>query len=347
MTKNILVTGAGALLGQGILRLLQIADFSKKIYTTDPDPRSTGHWLGDYAITVPMANDPNFIDSIKKIVETYNIDALLVGTDVELPILSRYKDEFSKKYNCKIVVSSEEVINIANDKFLTAAFLEKNNFPFPFSVMANDKEKLNEIEQKFGFPLFAKPFDGARSIGAKKIVNHNELMDIYSPGSNLVVQQFLSDTEGEFTSGCLVINRKCKAIVTLKRDLRDGNTYRAYIDDETSKYDNYIIPIAEKLNPDGPVNFQFRILNGKPVIFEINCRFSGTTPLRHYFGFNEVEALLNHYLFGKEIELPTLKNGIVLRAWSDIFIEEDEFKTLKNNTFIANPNAIFYNFSLK
>ena len=55
MMKNILVTGAGALLGQGILRLLQVADFSKKIYTTDPDPRSTGHWLGDYAITVPMA----------------------------------------------------------------------------------------------------------------------------------------------------------------------------------------------------------------------------------------------------------------------------------------------------
>lgn len=34
MTKNILVTGAGALLGQGILRLLQIADFSKKIFTS-------------------------------------------------------------------------------------------------------------------------------------------------------------------------------------------------------------------------------------------------------------------------------------------------------------------------
>ena len=347
MTKNILVTGAGALLGQGILRLLQVTDFPKVIYTTDPDPRSTGHWLGDYAITIPMANDPDFIDSIKKIVEAHNIDVLLIGTDVELPILARYKDEFSKNYNCKIIVSSEEVINIANDKFLTAAFLEKNNFPFPFSVMANDQEKLNEIEQKLGFPLFAKPFDGARSIGTIKIENHRELMDIYSPGSNLVVQQFLSDTDGEFTSGCLVINGKCKAIVTLKRDLRDGNTYRAYIDDETSKYDNYIIPIAEKLNPDGPVNFQFRILNGKPVIFEINCRFSGTTPLRHFFGFNEVEALLNYYLFGKEVEFPTLKNGIVLRAWSDIFIEAEEFKALKNNSSIANPNATFYNFSLK
>ena len=39
MTKNILVTGAGALLGQGILRLLQIADFAKKNLYSRPRPK--------------------------------------------------------------------------------------------------------------------------------------------------------------------------------------------------------------------------------------------------------------------------------------------------------------------
>lgn len=277
MIKNILVTGAGALLGQGILRLLQIADFPKKIFTADPDPRSTGHWLGDYAITIPKVTESNYIDSIIDIIVNHNIDAVLIGTDVELPIFSKYKDEFFQKYNCRIIVSSEEVVIIANDKFLTSRFLENNNFPFPFSVMANDMEKLNGIEEKLGFPLFAKPFDGARSLGIKKIENHDELMEIYDPKSNMVVQQFLSETEGEYTSGCTVVNGKCKAIVTLKRDLRDGNTYRTYRDDKTSTYDKYIVPIAEKLNPDGPVNFQFRIFNGKPVIFEINGRFIDQT----------------------------------------------------------------------
>lgn len=347
MKKNILVTGAGALLGQGILRLLQIADFEKKIFTADPDPRSTGHWLGDYAITIPKVGDENYIDSVKRIVAEHGIDAILVGTDVELPIFARYKDEFLKQFNCKVIVSSEEVITIANDKFLTAAFLEENGFPFPYSAMANDKDKLEAISKKLGFPLFAKPFDGARSIGIRKIENHDELMEIYHPDSDMVVQQFLSDADGEFTSGCLVVNGNCKAIVTLKRDLRDGNTYRAYIDDETSKYDDYIIPIAEKLNSDGPVNFQFRISDGKPVIFEINGRFSGTTPLRHFFGFNEVEALLKYYLFDEEIKTPTLKKGIVLRTWSDIFIEEDEFSTLKSEGVFENLKPKFYNFSLK
>ncbi len=345
--KNILVTGAGALLGQGILRMLQLSNFEKKIFTADPDPRSTGHWLGDYAITIPKAIDENYIEKILEIVLEHKIDAILVGTDVELPIFSKHKINFLKNYNCRIIISSEEVIEIANDKLLTAAFLEKNNFPYPFSVMANDKSSLLEIEKRLGFPLFAKPFDGARSLGIKKIENHEELMEIYDPGSNMVVQQYLSETEGEYTAGCTVVEGKCKAIVTLKRDLRDGNTYRAYIDEYTAKYDEFIIPIAEKLNPDGPVNFQFRIFNGKPIIFEINGRFSGTTPLRHFFGFNEVEALLKYYLFNEEIKAPILKNGIVLRAWSDIFIENIEFAKLKKEGVLEKANAIFYNFSLK
>ncbi|ELI6455595.1 ATP-grasp domain-containing protein [Flavobacterium psychrophilum] len=347
MTKNILVTGAGALLGQGILRLLQISDFSKKIFTADPDIRSTGHWLGDYAITIPKATEENYISTIKKIVVEHKIDAILVGTDVELPILSQYKNEFLKDFNCKIIVSNKEVIDISNDKFLTAKFLEKNNFPFPFSVMANDKEKLSLIEKKLGFPLFAKPYDGARSLGILKIDNHEQLLSIYCENSNLVVQQFLPETDGEFTSGCVVIGGKCKAIVTLKRDLRDGNTYRAYVDKDTSKYDSYIIAIAEKLNADGPVNFQFRIVDDKPIVFEINGRFSGTTPIRHFFGFNEVEAILKYELFGIEIEKIALKNGIVLRAWSDIFIEESEFNSFKSNSSLENPNAEFYDFNLK
>jgi carbamoyl-phosphate synthase large subunit len=347
MEKNILVTGAGALLGQGIIRLLQVSDFRKKIFTADPDPRSTGHWLGDFAITIPKVSDDNYINVIKNIVEKYKIDAILVGTDVELPILAKYKKEFFDDYNCKIIVSEEEVINIANDKFLTAEFLQKNNFPFPLSVMANDKNKLEEIEEKLGFPLFAKPFDGARSLGIKKIENHEELMEIYNPNSNLVVQQFLPENEGEFTCGCVVVEGKCVAIVTLKRDLRDGNTYRAYRDDMTSKYDEFIIPIAEKLNPDGPVNFQFRISNGKPVIFEINGRFSGTTPLRHFFGFNEVEALLKFYLFNEKIQMPKLKNGLVLRVWSDLFINNDQLTDLREDNYLDHPTAIFHNFKLK
>ena len=345
--KNILVTGAGSLLGQGILRMLKIADFQKKIFTADPDSRSSGHWLGDEAIIIPKVNEANYIQTIKDIVSQNKIDMILVGTDVELTILSQYKKEFFENFNCTIIVSDLNVINISNDKFLTAQFLKENNFPFPFSVMANDKEGLNQIKEKLGFPLFAKPIDGARSLGIKVINDENELNDLYNPNSNLTVQQYLPEEQGEYTSGCLVVEGKCKSIVTLRRDLRDGNTYRAYRDEFSSKYDEVIKEIAEKLNPDGPVNFQFRVFNEQPVIFEINGRFSGTTPLRYFFGFNEVEALLNYHLFGKLIKNPILKEGVVLRTWSDMFVDNSQFSKLTNDKSLTNPTALFYDFNLK
>lgn len=347
MVKNILVTGAGALLGQGILRMLQLCSFPKKIFTADPDSRSTGHWLGDYALFIPKAIDENYVDSIRDIVTKHKIDAVLVGTDTELVKLSKVHDEFLEKYNCKIIVSSPEVIEISNDKFKTAEYLKNNNFPYPVSKMANSMEGLLKLEEELGLPLFAKPIDGARSLGLIKVNTHEDLINIYKEDSNLVVQQYLPDNEGEFTSGCIVLNGKCKVVVTLKRDLRDGNTYRTYRDENTSKYDALIAQIAEKLNADGPINFQFRILHGKPVIFEINGRFSGTTPLRHFYGVNEVEVILDYYLFQKETATPELKNGIVMRAWSDIFVENEEMEQFTEQKTLENPKAHFYNFNLR
>ncbi|MFY1045476.1 ATP-grasp domain-containing protein [Chryseobacterium sp. GP-SGM7] len=345
--KNILVTGAGALLGQGILRMLQLCEFPKKIFTADPDSRSTGHWLGDHALYIPKAAEENYIQSIINIVKKYEIKAILVGTDTELVKLAEVHDDFLANYNCKIIVSSPEVIKISNDKFLTAEFLKANNFPYPISKMANSMESLLELERELGLPLFAKPIDGARSLGLVKINTHEDLMNIYDEKSNLVVQQFLPDTDGEYTSGCIVLDGKCVSIVSLKRDLRDGNTYRTYRDENTSKYDHVISKIAEILKPDGPVNFQYRILNGQPVIFEINGRFSGTTPLRYFYGVNEIEIILNYYLHNKIPANIELKSGVVMRAWSDVFIENKEMEKFNNDQELESPKAQFYNFNLK
>ncbi len=346
MDKNILVTGAGALLGQGILRMLQISNFPKKIYTADPDPRSTGHWLGDFAICIPKAVSADYLPKLKEVVSTHKIDAILVGTDTELVKLSAAHDEFLQDFNCKIVVSNPKVIEISNNKFLTAEFLKHNKFPYPISKMASSLADLQELENLLGLPLFAKPVDGARSIGLLKINTHEELLKVYNINSNLVVQQYLPDDQGEFTSGCIVLDGKCIAVTTLRRDLRDGNTYRTYRDESTAQYDNIIAKVAEQLKVDGPVNFQFRILNNEPVIFEINGRFSGTTPLRYFYGINEVEVILNHYLYQRQNSLPKVKNGIVMRAWSDIFIENEEMDKFFGERQLNNPKATFYNFSL-
>ncbi len=79
--------------------------------------------------------------------------------------------------------------------------------------------------------------------------------------------------------------------------------------------------IARALNVEGTCNLQFRVRDGRPVVFVINTRFSGTTPLRALFGFDEVHAMLDHTLCGEPIPDAVPRAGVVLRAWSDLFVD--------------------------
>ena len=70
------------------------------------------------------------------------------------------------------------------------------------------------------------------------------------------------------------------------------------------------------------VNFQFRLYGSKIKVFEINSRFSGTTPLRAHAGFNEVEMCLRRILYNEPISQPEVKNIKIVRHWSETIIEE-------------------------
>ena len=342
--KNILVTGAGAVLGQGILRCLQEEKNKIFIHTADPDYRSPGHWLGNKAHIVKMAKDSTYIDSIENILSGENIDLVFIGTDTELPIFSLHKERLEKKYNTIIVVSDLNIINIANDKFLTAQFLKEHNFPFPNSIMSSDKIAIEILKNQANYPYIAKPIDGARSKGVELINSSLDLDRVSSFVNNLVIQEFITDYDGEYTSGCLVFNGKCKAVVTLKRDLRDGNTNRAYYNKTYDQYNSFISKVAETLGIEGPSNFQFRIKDKLPIIFEINSRFSGTTPLRYFFGFNEVKACIDYYLHNIEVGPYDLKPGLIMRVWSDIFVKEEQINDLKSTGVLNNPNSTYYSF---
>jgi carbamoyl-phosphate synthase large subunit len=79
--------------------------------------------------------------------------------------------------------------------------------------------------------------------------------------------------------------------------------------------------IATALGPLGPCNVQLRIHDGRPVPFEINPRFSGTTALRARMAFNEVEAALVHFVQGMPVPpLEPRTDGVVLRYWNELYV---------------------------
>jgi carbamoyl-phosphate synthase large subunit len=337
--SSVLVTGAGTLLAQGILRSLRLTGRSLRIITADPDERATGHWLGDVAAVVPLVGNPEYLARVEEIIAREHVDIVLVGTDVELPVLAGARKRLELERGVRVVVSDPDVIEIADDKWHTSRFLADHGFPAPRSALASDRDTALRFADALGLPLFAKPRRGARSVGARVIETRDALADACAADPSLLLQELLPDEDGEYTAGALVLDGVCRSVVVLRRDLRDGNTSRAYHDASCRRFDLFIAQVAEALGGHGPSNFQFRLRGGKPVVFEINARFSGTTPLRAIFGFNEVGALLDWLIDGTPIPTPRLREGIVLRTTSDVFVEYAQTDELRAHGRLEAPRA--------
>ncbi len=145
------------------------------------------------------------------------------------------------------------------------------------------------------------------------------MIDAVSKENNPIVQECVGDDDTEFTAGVIVFAGKAMASIIMRRDLRDGNTFRAYAQ-PYSDLNRYLESVAEKLAVNGPVNFQFRLVNGLAKIFEINCRFSGTTFFRALANFNEVEMCWNYLLKGEKIVQPEISPVTVLRYFEEIAV---------------------------
>ena len=100
--------------------------------------------------------------------------------------------------------------------------------------------------------------------------------------------------------------------------MKDGNTYTTSLRaDFPSVIKDYIESVSARLNQFGVCNFQLRMDQGVPKIFEINARHSGTTYIRSLYGFNEVEYILELILNKKEIDLHTNSIQVALNNTSN------------------------------
>lgn len=316
-----LVTSSGSLLGQGIIRSLLASSLKPEVIACDPDPRSAGLYWTPYRRLLPIAKDPSFLDKFSKLLNEERPDVVCVGTDAELEMLAIHREELEKLHNTKIIVSSPEVVRIADDKYLTYQFLNQNGFAAPDSRL---KGKEYELVEKYGFPLIVKPRIGARSVGLHLVKNQAQLDKALEDVPNAVIQECVATSNDEYTAGTIYFEGKCQASIVMRRDLRDGNTFRAYVD-KYPELNKQVQEICNALKPFGPANFQFRLPeNGKIKVFEINSRFSGTTPLRMHAGFNELDMILKYMFNGEPIIQPEMPKLTILRNWTETIITGDE-----------------------
>jgi carbamoyl-phosphate synthase large subunit len=317
---KVLVTGAGALLGQGIIKALKASSLKLHIVAVDPSPLSAGLYWADSAHLISMASSPGYLDRLREVLSLERPDVVLVGTDVELPLLAAARGELESEYDTKVVISRPEVVRIADDKWLTYQFLRDEGLGHVPSCLPGSEE---ELIIEVGFPLVVKPRVGARSVGLSIVRSRHELDRAIQSQSNIVIQQYVGTDETEYTAGTLTFDGECSASIVMRRDLRDGNTYRAYVD-AYPELNRAMKKVAVRLQAYGPANFQFRLVDDEPKIFEINGRFSGTTPLRAHAGFNEVEMSIRHSLYGEAIVQPVIQPLVLLRYWTETVVRPED-----------------------
>ena len=314
---KVLVTGAGALLGQGIIRSLRLSSLEAEIVAVDPSRYGVGLYWADRSRRIPLAADPAFMEALRGILTDERPDVLLVGTDPELPIIAPHRQSLRTELGVAAIVSDPRVVAIADDKYLTFRFLREHGLPYPDSALPDEADALVE---RVGYPLIVKPRIGARSLDVVRVDTPSELRSALAAVPGAMVQEHVSTAEEEYTAGVVSFPGQNGAAIVMRRHLRDGNTYRAFVVQEP-ELDDFVLNVARVLQPYGPVNFQFRLDAGVPKIFEINARFSGTTPLRARAGFNEVEMAIRYVLSGTPIQQPVVQPVSFLRYWDELMLD--------------------------
>jgi carbamoyl-phosphate synthase large subunit len=324
MTR-ILVTGVGGGVGQSIVKSLQQTEH--EVIGVDGEFLGAGLYAVPKSYVVPYASDPEYISKILDICRQERCSIVFPGLDAELPILAKAKDAF-QEVGATLIVSSREVVSIADDKLDTFHFLKTHNFNAPATVRLTEN-----VLDELALPFVLKPKrGGARSQGVFKVLSKKEFEYLFHSldHNNYVAQQFISGDE--YTSGTLTIDGKCHGSIVMRRILRDGDTYKAFVVNDPT-LDTYMQSVANELKPFGPCNFQFRLHEGQPYIFEINARCSGTTYSRTLAGFNEPLMMVDYLTLGR---LPkySIREITILRYWKELVVENPRVQSLKDNGWL-------------
>jgi carbamoyl-phosphate synthase large subunit len=330
LSSGILVTGVGGGVGQSILKCL--SGRGHRILGADSLEVAAGLYVAPKAYLTPPVTAPQYASWILDLCLKENVSIVFPGLDTELTAFAREAERF-RQNGVIPVISSPSVVSLCDDKLETAQFLTKHGFPAPRTESVE-----TNLPSSWPLPVVLKPkVGGARSKGVFLVKTRQEL-DFRLASidrTNYVVQEHIEGEE--YTCGLVQFDGRCVGPIVMRRQLRDGDTYRAFVAREPA-IEQLLLAVAAKLQPYGPCNFQLRLRAGVPYIFEINDRCSGTTYARALAGFNE-PLLCVEYLKTGRLVAPPIRDLVILRYWKELAVEPRQIESLKATGSIENAGT--------
>lgn len=278
---NILVTGCGGDIGQSIGKILLKSQYTKNLFGIDISDKNAAQFIyPNFSVGLRFSH-PEYLKNLEAFIEKNAIDIFIPMAEPELRFFSE-QNLLENIGSAKIITASDLALQVGFDKYKTAEFLKAAGFPYPKTTLAKDIKKISS------FPVILK---SKTSSGSKDIYKINAMDEFAFYTKNhiedYIVQEFITDQNGEFTCGLFRSKKGQIRSIIFKRELHGGYSgYGEVVENEIIT--NLLHNLAIKLNLEGSINVQLRISENEPKVFEINPRFSSTVLYRYLFGFEDV-----------------------------------------------------------
>ena len=307
-----------------------------QVYVSNSDDKTVAFHYADHHVITPLIYDDNYIPCLLDYCMKNKIDVLISLFDIDLFILAKNKEAFSK-IGTNVIVSAPEFVEMCNDKWKTYEYLTGNGFATPRTYLDLEQVK-NEIQQgKLKYPLIVKPRFGCGSISVSIAEDENDLDYLFTKTTKAVENSYLkyesaSAKEKTIIQECLKgqeygadimndLNGRNRAVVVRKKiAMRSGETDIAEIVNNSVICDT-LQKLGAITGHVANLDCDIFLVADTPYILEMNARFGGGYPFSYMAGCNLPRIILE-WARGKDVsdEEFAVKTGII--GYKELYITQ-------------------------
>ena len=321
--KKIMILGGGPnRIGQGIefdyccchaAFALKSLGYESIMVNCNPETVST-----DYDTSNKLYFEPLTVEDVLSIYNKEKPEGAIVqfGGQTPLNIAKELEDA-----GVKILGTSVESIDLAEDRERFAKVMKKLGIPQPESGMASELEGALKIAQKIGYPLMVRPSYVLGGRGMEIVYDEDMLKDYVkaavtvSPDRPILIDKFLEDAiEVEADA---VSDGEDVYIPSIMEHIEEAGIHsgdsacvippktipKKHID----TISEYTQKIAQELEVCGLMNIQYAIANDKVYVLEANPRASRTVPIVSKVVGISMARIATELMLGKKIKAMDLK----------------------------------------
>lgn len=292
--KKIIVLGSGPnRIGQGIefdyccthgLMAIKEAGYEAIMINCNPETVST-----DFDIADKLYFEPVYWEHIWEIIEHEQPEGVIVqlGGQTALKLAKRLHEK-----GIKIIGTSFDAMDIAEDRGRFSDLLKEMNIPFPNYGTAYSTDDAIEVANAVGYPVLVRPSYVLGGQRMRIVINDDELEKSvlsllrHLPGNKILIDHFLDRCqEAEIDAICDGEEVHIMGIMEHiePAGIHSGDSHSVLPVFNLGKWEveemvDIAKKIALKLNIRGLINIQYAIKDGKVFVIEANPRASRTTP---------------------------------------------------------------------